>query len=100
MGGVGTDQVQGRGRRLLEGVVDRLQPHVAAVVEVRVMTAIARRQDVRIGSPAMIVDVNAVGAFDARGHGQLVGREYTHTNNDHVGGMLGTVFRQHRAYTT
>ena len=61
---------------------------------------LARRQDVRIGCAAMIVDVDAVGAFDASGHGQLVRRKYTHTNNDHVGRMFGAILGEHRAHAT
>src|SRR4051794_37536530 len=86
--------------RLLERVVDGLEPQPAAVVAVGMIAAVPGRIDRRIGCPAILIDQDTVRTFELGSQGEVVGGCYTHSHDNNIGRVLSTVVGEHGLDTT
>jgi hypothetical protein len=84
-------QVRRRGLRLFERVVDGLEPDAASVTQARLAGAVADRIDVRVASPAVFIDGDAVVAGNPRFLGQLDIGQDPDPDDDEIGRVYRTV---------
>ena len=97
--GVGSaEQIQRHGGALLEGVVDRLQAQVPAVLAVEVARAVAGGVDGLIGGAAVRVRHHAVLALESGGLRQFIRRHDADADEHDVGRVFAAVLGEHRAH--
>src|SRR5579863_6695717 len=66
------EQVVADRRSLLEGIVDRLEPHTTAVVSARMVGTVARSPDRLVGRTTALIGDDAILAIESRGRRNLI----------------------------